>query len=76
MSKLYVTQKYYDKFLERDARKVIGLYGFSNRDEYFDGIINYLNKKYPYLNIDSIEIMGRDYATTFSMYNAFVKGDL
>lgn len=76
MSKLYVTQRYYDKFLERDARKVIGLYGFSNRDEYFDGIINYLNKKYPYLNIDSIEIMGRDYATTFSMYNAFVKGDL
>ena len=46
MSKLYVTQKYYDKFLENDAKKVIQLYGFSNRDKYFDAIINFLNKKY------------------------------
>jgi len=76
MSKLYVTQKYYDKFLESDARKVIRIYGFSDREKYFDGITQYLNKKYPYLNIDSVEIMGSDDAATFSMYNGFVKGTL
>ena len=43
MSTLYVTQKYYDKFLENDSKKVIQLYGFSGRDQYFNGIINFLN---------------------------------
>ena len=76
MSKLYITQKYYDKFLENDAKKVIQLYGFSDRDKYFNAIINFLNKKYPYLYIDSLEIMSQSEASDYSMYNGFVKGTL
>ena len=75
MSKLFITQKYYDKFLTGDAKKVIQLYGFNNRDSYFKGIIDYLNSKYPYLNIDDIEIMDQNEASVYSMYNGYVKGD-
>ncbi len=76
MSKLYITKKYYDKFLENDAKKVIQLYGFSNRDQYFESIIKFLNNKYSFLNIDSIEIMSQSDASEYSMYNGYVTGTL
>lgn len=75
MSKLFITQKYYDKFVDGDAKKVIRLYGFANRDEYFNGIISYLNEKYPFLNIDEINIMNPEEASVYSMYNGFVRGE-
>lgn len=75
MSKLYITKRYYDKFLDGDARKVIGLYGFPNREAYFQGIIDYLNAKYSFLDIDGINIMDSEDAAVYSMYNGFVKGD-
>ena len=71
MSKLFITQRYYDKFIDGDAKKVIRLYGFANRDEYFNGIIRYLNDKYPFLNIDGIDIMEPEEASVYSMYNGF-----
>lgn len=76
MSKLFITQKYYDKFLEDNASKVIHLYGFATRDDYFNGIIKFLNEKYDFLNIDSIEIMSQEDASIYSMYNGFVRGTL
>lgn len=76
MSKLFITQKYYDKFLEDNASRVIRLYGFSTREEYFNNIIKFLNEKYDFLNIDSIEIMSPEEASIYSMYNGFVRGTL
>lgn len=75
MSKLYVTKRYYDKFIDGDAKKVIQLYGFNNRDAYFNGIISYLNDKYSFLNIDGIEIMDQEDASIYSMYNGFIRGN-
>lgn len=75
MSVLYVTQRYYDKFLEGDAKKVIKLYGFASRDEYFQGIIDYLNDKYSFLKIDCLKTMSAEEASIYSMYNGFVRGD-
>lgn len=75
MSKLFVTQRYYDKFIDGDAKKVIRLYGFANREEYFNGIIKFLNDKYSFLNIDGIDIMNPEEASVYSMYNGFVRGD-
>ena len=75
MSKLYVTRKFYDKFLESDASKVAKLYGYKNRDAFFAGIIDRLNTKYPFLNIDGVEIMSAADASIYSMYNGFVRGD-
>ena len=74
MSKLYVTEKYYDKFDSGDAKKVIELYGFANKNKYFEGIIQYLNSKYPFLELDGIEIMTQEEASIYSMYNGFIKG--
>lgn len=75
MSKLFITQRYYDKFIEGDAKKVIRLYGFANRDEYFSGIINYLNEKYPFLELDGIDIMSAEDTNIYSMYNGFIRGN-
>lgn len=57
MSTLYITQKYYDKFLETDSKKVIQLYGFKDRNIYFDSIIKFLNSKYSFLKIENLQIM-------------------
>ena len=51
MSKLYISQKYYDKFLEQEARQMIIVYGFPNRDDYFNAIIKFLNELYSFLEI-------------------------
>lgn len=75
MSKLFITQRYYDKFIDKDANKVIRLYGFSDRDKYFEGIIHYLNDKYPFLNLDGIDIMTPEEASVYSMYNGFIRGN-
>lgn len=74
MSKLYITQKYYDKFIEEEAKKVIQLYGFSDREEYFREVCNFLNKVYSWLDIDDYEIMTKEESSLYSMYNGFVAG--
>lgn len=74
MAKLFITQRYYDKFANGDAKKVIRLYGFADRDAYFCGIVNYLNEKYPFLELDGIDIMSPEDANIYSMYNGFVRG--
>ena len=76
MSKLYISQKYYDKFLDGDPLKVIQLYGFKNRDKYFESILEFLNSKYDYLKLDGIEIMTVEDNSIYSMYNGFVRGTL
>lgn len=74
MSKLYVTQKYYDKFIEGEAKKVIQLYGFSDRDEYFKEVCKFLNEVYSWLDVEGIEIMSPELASEYSMYNGFIAG--
>lgn len=76
MSTLYITQKYYDKFLETDSKKVIQLYGFKDRNIYFDSIIKFLNSKYSFLKIENLQIMPSSETSTYYMYNGYVKGDL
>lgn len=75
MSTLYISQKYYDKFLEPNAQKVIQLYGFSDRDTYFREIIKFLNIKYPFLNIDNLGLLSSEETNTYSMYNGYIAGD-
>lgn len=74
MSKLYVTQRYYDKFIEGEAKKVIQLYGFTDREDYFKEVVNFLNTVYSWLDIDGVEIMSPEEASVYSMYNGFVAG--
>lgn len=76
MSKLYITQRFYEKFSNDDsAKKVIALYGYRGRDAFFSGIIQYLNSKYPFLQIDGISIMDSEHASVYSMYNGYVAGE-
>ncbi len=74
MSKLYISQKYYDKFLEQEARQMIKVYGFPNRDDYFNEIIKFLNELYSFLEIDGIDIMDQEENGIYSMYNGYIKG--
>ena len=74
MSKLYISKKYYDKFLEQDARQMIKVYGFPDREEYFNEIIRFLNELYSFLEIDGIDIMDQEENGIYSMYNGYIKG--
>jgi len=57
MSKLFISKRYYDKFLEQEAKQMIKVYGFPDRDDYFNEIIKFLNELYSFLEIDGIDIM-------------------
>lgn len=76
MSKLFVTEKFYKKFIEdENAKKVIALYGYSNVDKFLNAVIGLLNRQYPCLAIDGYSIMDHESSSIYSMYNGFVKGD-
>ena len=75
MSILYINKKYYDKFLETDSLTVINLYGYKNRDDFFEKIIDFLNQKYPFLNITQLSLMSSKDTNTYQMYNGFISGD-
>lgn len=74
MSTLFINQKYYDKFLESNSKKVIQLYGYADRDVYFKEIIKFLNDKYSFLNVSNFEIMPQEEAQTYQMYNGYIRG--
>ena len=75
MSILYINRKYYDKFLETDALKVIQLYNFSDRDDFLRKIIVFLNARYPFLNITEWRLMPQEENSIYAMYNGYIKGD-
>lgn len=76
MSTLFITDKFYNKFIEDEsAKKVINIYGYPNRDSFFNSIISFLNTRYPFLNIDNVDLMTPAEASVYSMYNGFVRGD-
>ena len=57
MSTLFINEKYYNKLLEPNVEKVLNLYGYLNREDYLKKLINFLNEKYPFLNISNIKFM-------------------
>ena len=75
MSKLYINQKYYERMGKYDASKMLKLYNHTDRDSFFGSICNFLNHEYPFLKIDGIEMMDNEEASTYSMYNGFVRGN-
>lgn len=74
MSKLYINQKYYERMGKYDASKMLILYNHLDRDSFFSSICGFLNHEYPFLKIDSFEMMDSEEEAVYSMYNGFVRG--
>ena len=75
MSTLFINEKYYNKLLEPNVEKVLNLYGYLNREDYLKKLINFLNEKYPFLNISNIKFMDEQQARIYSMYNGYIEGN-
>ena len=77
MSKLFITSEFYNKLNDDPKVKgVLKLYGYSSRETFLREVINFLNAKYTFLNIDDVCLMTPQEANYYSMYNGYVKGSL
>lgn len=74
MSTLFITKKFYEKLITPDVQEILRLYSFSGRDGFLKTVCSFLNGKYPWLNIENVDIMSNEDASVYSMYNGFVKG--
>ncbi|MCF0116438.1 MAG: HNH endonuclease [Bacilli bacterium] len=74
MSKLYITDEFYNKLNDSKVVSVLSAYGY-NRDSFLESVIKKLNDNYACLKIDGYELMPNDKKQVYSMYNGYVEGD-
>lgn len=74
MSKLIISNEFFDKLDLEDNKKVLRVYGYNSKEDFLYGVINTLNDNYNFLNIDGWDFLTSEEKSIYNMYNGYVRG--